>query len=111
MNTWPLKGGWDPKRWETQKHSPKDSTPQVRDDDLVQWLHSFENRRAQMPETSVLAMTATDEAGANGKVAISREMGPPVSLGITDPISLGKPTKAEEALTEQLLEVSGTVYP
>jgi len=31
-------------------------------------------------------------------------MGPPVSLGITDPISLGKPTQAEEALTEQLLE-------
>eukprot|EP00439_Symbiodinium_sp_Y106_P061013 s269_g9.t1 len=56
------------------------------------------------PESLLLAMTAADEAGANGKATISREMGPPVSLGITDPISLGKPTQAEEALTEQLLE-------
>eukprot|EP00927_Polykrikos_kofoidii_P084949 TRINITY_DN9106_c0_g1_i1.p1 TRINITY_DN9106_c0_g1~~TRINITY_DN9106_c0_g1_i1.p1 ORF type:complete len:676 (-),score=125.23 TRINITY_DN9106_c0_g1_i1:95-2122(-) len=37
--------------------------------------------------------------------------GPPVKLGMADPISLGQPTKAELALNERLLEEMGTVAP
>lgn len=42
--------------------------------------------------------------GADNLKAEEREQGPPVRFGVTDPISLGKPTQAELALSEQLAE-------
>ncbi|CAJ1405822.1 unnamed protein product [Effrenium voratum] len=43
--------------------------------------------------------------------AEAREIGPPVRLGVTEPISLGMPTQAEKVLDEQLLEERGVGRP
>jgi len=53
------------------------------------------------PAAAAEAHKQDDMAGAPQE---ERSMGPPIRLGVTDPISLGEPTKAELALTEQLQE-------
>eukprot|EP00933_Yihiella_yeosuensis_P039704 TRINITY_DN3381_c4_g1_i1.p1 TRINITY_DN3381_c4_g1~~TRINITY_DN3381_c4_g1_i1.p1 ORF type:complete len:647 (+),score=126.73 TRINITY_DN3381_c4_g1_i1:76-2016(+) len=59
---------------------------------------------AAVEDGAVLALEGAQDSTGSTAQAVVRENGEPVKFGVTDPISLGMPTKAEIALTEQLQE-------
>mmetsp|Transcript_74037 Transcript_74037/g.130844 ORF Transcript_74037/g.130844 Transcript_74037/m.130844 type:complete len:649 (+) Transcript_74037:79-2025(+) len=56
-------------------------------------------------DAAIVPAGSISQAGKDGAAkGEEREMGPPVRFGVTEPISLGMPTQAEQALSEQLQE-------